>query len=309
MNQREVRVLFVDDEERVVRSLALMFKSQFQVLSTTDPHKALRMLGEQHVHVVVSDQRMPQMLGVELLQRARQLSPNTMRLLLTGYSDLAAITRSINEGEIFRYITKPWDPALLRATVMQAAQIGLQLEHASSAEPVLVPAAPHTPRVLVIDDLEQTWLEIQQHLGRAFEVRWSASLEDAFRMLSEECFVLVITDVRLKGQNIHAAIKVLKQASPTTLTIVLTAFQDSGLLIELINQGQVFRYLPKPVRPRLLQMSAEAAVSHYLRLRSVPALIRQHEVMPAPKAAEVSIPQRVLGFLKRIRDRFATESS
>lgn len=308
MSTQAARILFVDDEERIVRSLAMMFKAGFQVLSTTDPDEALEMLRAQHVHVLVSDQRMPKMLGVDLLRRARELSPNTMRLLLTGYSDLAAIVGSINEGEIFRYINKPWDPTDLRTTLTRAAEIGLQLE-AAAAQPAAAAPSIADLRVLVIDDAEQTYFDIKQHLGTRFDVRWGASLDEAFRMLSEDNFAIVITDVKLKGQDITAAIKTLKQVSPTTLTIVLSVFQDSRLLIDLINQGQVFRYLPKPIRPHMLQISAEAAASHYQRLKAAPVLIKQHEVAEAPKTAVASIPQRVLGFLKRIRERFTADAA
>lgn len=300
------RILFVDDEERILRSLVMMFKSGYQVHSTSDPDEALALLRKHHFHVLVSDQRMPQMLGVDLLRRAREISPNTMRLLLTGYSDLAAIVGSINEGEIFRYINKPWDPDDLRSTLQRAAEIGVQLAAAAS-RPAPSPATPADLKVLVIDDSEAIYEEVRLHLGKRFEVRWGATLEDAFSMLSEDNYALVLTDVKLKGQDITAAIKSLKQVSPTTLTLILSVFQDSRLLIDLINQGQVFRYLPKPIRPNMLQLSVDSAVGHYHRLRAAPVLQKQHEVAEAPKAATASIPTRVLGFLKRIRDRFTVE--
>ena len=68
------------------------------------------------IHVVVSDQRMPSMTGVELLRQVKELSPNSVRMLLTGYSDLAAIVGSINEGEVFRFVKKPWDNAEMQKT-------------------------------------------------------------------------------------------------------------------------------------------------------------------------------------------------
>lgn len=303
------RILFVDDEERILRSLVMMFKSSFQVHSTTDPDEALALLRKHHFHVIVSDQRMPQMLGVDLLRRARETSPNTMRLLLTGYSDLAAIVGSINEGEIFRYINKPWDPEDLRNTLQRAAEIGVQLEAAANQPAPRPVSTPADLKVLVIDDSEAIFEEVRQHLGKRFEVRWGPTLEDAFGMLSEDNYALVLTDVKLKGQDITPAIKSLKQVSPTTLTLILSVFQDSRLLIDLINQGQVFRYLPKPIRPNMLQLSVDAAVGHYHRLRAAPVLQKQHEVAEAPKAATASIPTRVLGFLKRIRDRFSAETA
>jgi DNA-binding NtrC family response regulator len=303
------RILFVDDEERIVRSLLMMFKGSFQVHSTTDPDEALALLKQQHFHVLVSDQRMPQMLGVDLLRRARELSPNTMRLLLTGYSDLAAIVGSINEGEIFRYINKPWDAAELRNTLQRAAEIGQQLEIAAR-QTVTTPVLPATDlKILVIDDSVDVFNEVKKHLGQRFDVRWGETLEDAFSKLSEDVYALVLTDVKLKGVDITAAIKSLKQVSPSTLTLVLSVFQDSRLLIDLINQGQVFRYLPKPIRPHMLQISVEAAAGHYQRLRSSPILLRQHEVVDTSKSAAATIPARVMGFLRRIRERFGTETS
>lgn len=302
------RILFVDDEERILRSLVMMFKSGFQVHSTTDPDEALTLMRQHHFHVLVSDQRMPQMLGVDLLRRARELSPNTMRLLLTGYSDLAAIVGSINEGEIFRYINKPWDPGDLRNTIQRAAEIGQQLE-AAARQPAPVSTRPVADvKILVIDDTEAVFEEVRQHLGKRYEVRWGQTLEDAFAMLSEDNYALVLTDVKLKGQDITAAIKSLKQVSPTTLTLVLSVFQDSRLLIDLINQGQVFRYLPKPIRPHMLQISVEAAVGHYHRLRATPVLQKQHEVAEVPKVVTASIPSRVMGFLRRMRERFSAET-
>ena len=116
-------IIFIDDEERIVRSLAVMFKGQYNVVATTNPREVLDVIKRQRVHLVVSDQRMPEVVGVDLLREVRALSPLTMRVLLTGYSDLAAIVGSINDGEIFRFVSKPWDPAEFRATVDSAVSI------------------------------------------------------------------------------------------------------------------------------------------------------------------------------------------
>ena len=121
-------VLFVDDEERILRSLRMLFHKDYEVKTTTDGHEALAMVRGTKVHVLVSDQRMPIMPGVELLRLVKEASPNTMRLLLTGYSDLEAIVGSINEGEIFRYIAKPWSTEEIKGTVAKAAEIALSLE-------------------------------------------------------------------------------------------------------------------------------------------------------------------------------------
>ncbi|HKJ73854.1 MAG TPA: response regulator, partial [Alphaproteobacteria bacterium] len=83
-------VLFVDDEERILRSLKMLFRGRYDVLTASSGEEALALVRTRHVHVIVSDQRMPGMLGAALLAQVKVASPTTMRLLLTGYSDLTA---------------------------------------------------------------------------------------------------------------------------------------------------------------------------------------------------------------------------
>lgn len=102
-----VRILFVDDEERILRSLALQFRRQYEVITESDPLRALERLKDESVQIIVSDQRMPGMSGAELLARSREIAPECLRILLTGYSDLDAAVEALNNGGIFRYLTKP----------------------------------------------------------------------------------------------------------------------------------------------------------------------------------------------------------
>lgn len=110
MSPSPVRILFVDDEERILRSLAMQFRRHYEVLTESDPRRALERLKTERIQVLVSDQRMPQMSGAELLAQARERYPETLRILLTGYSDLDAAVDALNDGGIFRYLTKPWNP-------------------------------------------------------------------------------------------------------------------------------------------------------------------------------------------------------
>ena len=84
-------LLLIDDEERILRSLAMLFRGSYQVHATVDPHEAIALVERERVHVVVSDQRMPVMRGADLLREVRSRSPNSMRILLTGYSELDAV--------------------------------------------------------------------------------------------------------------------------------------------------------------------------------------------------------------------------
>ena len=114
MNNK-AKLLFVDDEERIVNLLRMIFRSEYEVFIATSGQDALEIIGKHSIDVIVSDQRMPHMLGIELLDEVRKRSPGTMRILLTGYSDLAAIVGSVNQGEVFRFISKPWTRTRSRA--------------------------------------------------------------------------------------------------------------------------------------------------------------------------------------------------
>ncbi|MDZ7824784.1 MAG: response regulator [Gammaproteobacteria bacterium] len=103
----QARILFVDDEQRVLAAMRAMFRRDYEVHIANSGAEALEILREHAIDVVVSDQRMPEMTGVEVLKEARQIAPSAMRILLTGYADLAAIEDAINDSEVFRYLMKP----------------------------------------------------------------------------------------------------------------------------------------------------------------------------------------------------------
>ncbi|QDV34165.1 hybrid sensor histidine kinase/response regulator [Tautonia plasticadhaerens] len=121
--RRRPGLLVVDDEAEVLRSLFDLFRLDYRVLTATRGAEALEILQEeQEVSVVMSDQRMPEMTGVEFLSRARAIRPEATRLLITGYADLKAVIDAINEGHVFRYVAKPWDPDELGTVIRQAVE-------------------------------------------------------------------------------------------------------------------------------------------------------------------------------------------
>src|SRR4030042_5326384 len=105
-----VRVLFVDDEENIRRSIKRLFMEEsYEILTANSGEEALKLLKDhQNIGLIVSDQRMPGMQGVDLLKQATDLSPDTLRIMLTGYTDINAAIEAINKGGAYQYITKPW---------------------------------------------------------------------------------------------------------------------------------------------------------------------------------------------------------
>lgn len=114
-------VLFVDDEENILRSLTRLFMDEpYAVATTSDTDRALEIMAAENIKVVVSDQRMPRVTGVEFLARSKSVRPDAVRILFTGYADIQATQDAINKGEVYRYISKPWDDEGLKATVREA---------------------------------------------------------------------------------------------------------------------------------------------------------------------------------------------
>jgi len=112
----------VDDEPEILYSLKGLLRREFELYTAESAHEALEILKRHPIHVVMTDQRMPQMTGVELMGRVRNEYPDAIRIIFTGYADIKAVIEAINNGGLFRYITKPWDPDELLDTLRQAAE-------------------------------------------------------------------------------------------------------------------------------------------------------------------------------------------
>ena len=113
-------LLIVDDEKEILKALRRLFRKEYKVFIANSGQEALEILREHRIPVIISDQGMPGLTGAELLSRVESEFPDATRLLVTGYADINAVIQAINEGRIFRYIAKPWDPEELLGIVSQA---------------------------------------------------------------------------------------------------------------------------------------------------------------------------------------------
>lgn len=114
-------LLIVDDEENVLSALKrLLRKGGYRILTATSAAQALDLLALNQIQVILSDQRMPQMSGTEFFSRVKEIYPNTVRIVLSGYTELDSVTETVNQGSIYRFFTKPWNDAQLQEEVKQA---------------------------------------------------------------------------------------------------------------------------------------------------------------------------------------------
>ena len=351
---RKPKVVFVDDEKRVLNAMRALFRRDYELFLTTSGQEAIDYCVEHDVDVIVADQRMPEMEGVEVLGAVRQQAPRTMRILLTGYADLDAIEGSINHGEVFRFLSKPCPPDSLRSTIEQAfkasdapiiepieAPISIPTPAADAPAdeiapleaptkrrkgPSLIPAMlanrkPAVPEdtsgdtVAQIEQIEETgeqvvlsgdrieyginsdsfrdmqavgvvvftlsdefFAEVQQTLGGHYELYHANRLLKVLELLTQNKAGVLIYEVSSEGSVLRKVLNKFKQHLPELIAIVISDDRDAAEMISLINHGQVFRYMSKPVaHDRLLQNVNGGALRH-LQMRADPSLVPRSQV-------------------------------
>jgi response regulator RpfG family c-di-GMP phosphodiesterase len=114
-------LLVVDDEPDVCDSVHDLLRREFKVLKARSATEGCDLMRDNEVHIIMTDQRMPQVTGVELLSKVRARNPKAVRLLFTGYADLESVIAAINQGHIYKFLKKPWQPEELEAAVREAA--------------------------------------------------------------------------------------------------------------------------------------------------------------------------------------------
>jgi DNA-binding NtrC family response regulator len=297
-------VLFVDDEVHIVNLLKVMFRNEYEVFTATSGESALDIVHSQRVDVIVSDQRMPNMLGTELLSRVKMISPGTMRILLTGYSDLAAMIGSVNEGEIYRFINKPWKNDEIRAIIREAAEAAVSTASSSAftAPDSVSVSAGGNAGILILDPevAGNDWFKT--HFQSDYRAFAAHSIDEALHVLEQHDIGVVVADTKIGSENTFDFLRILKQQHPQVMTVMLTAHADADAVMKLINQAQVCRLSFKPVKRGAIDLAIRAAMALHRRYRSDPVLaVRQRVESSGESDSSVShsLAARLRGIAKR----------
>ncbi len=302
------RILFVDDEPRILLSLKAMFRKDYDVVTALGGAEGIAQIKAHEFDVIVSDQRMPEFTGVDVLRTAKEVRPRAVRLLLTGYSDMSAIIGSINEGEIFRFISKPWSHAELRATIAAAVA-------AAGAEPLPLPL-DETPvpaaavaangaksvasnvAVLILDEDVAARELLKSTLEGERQVYEASTVDDGLMLLEQHPIGVIVTELVVGGEVLTQLLGALRQHHPALVVVVLTSHADAGHSITLINQGQIYRLLLKPVSESVLRGTINIASRRYEILRQQPV---RAAARPPPQEVPTAISADRLGLLKKIK--------
>ena len=347
------RLLFVDDEQRVLNSMRIMFRRQFDLYLASHGAEALDIVKNKDIDVIVADHRMPKMTGVEVLSKVRTMSPRTVRILLTGYADLDAVEGSINESEVFRFLTKPCAPKQLRETIELAAKLARETP---APEPELSPndtleiileadtvrevgpssARPEAARVSRTDVMEKpnfaasppaapapakitdtaSRLKLATGLGVVvfssdpevvntvqnavrgrLPVYSAGNIVQVVKILAEHRPGVLVTDVSEDKATIQSMTARLKEHVPQLVTIAVSQHRDVLDMVWLINHGQIFRFLRKPLSAGRCAISLQAALQHHRMLLKNPELVKRHEV-DASQISESGVMEGMLAKLK-----------
>jgi DNA-binding NtrC family response regulator len=296
---RSITVLCVDDEQYVLNALNRLLRHDFHLLFANSGQEALTILQRHSVHVIISDQRMPGLSGVDMLKEAARIKPDAMRILLTGYADLQATIDAVNSGEVFRYITKPWNNDALKATIEQAAQAALAtvgasaIAHAETASnvtpmravgapiklvnPFLAP--PDGVDVLVIDADDAFLEQVKRACGDRRHVFQARSVREALEILERDPTIgVLLTEVQIGRERLVDMLGPLKALRPSLTAIVASGFSDANMVIALINEGQIFRFISKPTVPERLAGAITHAARKSLAVQGSHAQVARHQV-------------------------------
>lgn len=302
----------MDDEPHILRALQWLLKKEFEVVTATSAGEGMRLLQRTDFDVVISDQRMPGITGVEFLREVRKSSPRAVRILLTGYAELDAMVRSVNESEVFRFITKPWDVKALPDLIAEAVSIANidtvvvadetpieSLDFTASISPAVPAAARTAPtltvsaaapsepaaiaasvgrRVLVMDDDPIVHQAIDEVFGGGEQVLHSYSLAEAIKYLNEYPIGVIVSDFKVGKMDATRLIRMMKGEHPEIISVVFSAVQDAEYVVKLINEGQVYRFIPKPFKPSFIKLIIGSALKRHVQLLKNPELVSRFKV-------------------------------
>ena len=312
MSEKIGKVLCVDDEPHELRALQWLLNRDFEVHTAVSAQEGLRRLHSHDFDVVVSDQSMPEVSGMDFLREVRRVAPRAMRILLTDCADFDAMVRSVNESEVFRFISKPWDIKELPKLIAEAAQIA-RADVASAPPPeakaaaagmasrheVTTVALHGAESILLIDDNPEVHAAVNQACGNCVQVRHAYNLADAVRMLNEKPVGVIVFEVHVGKLDATRLVRLMKAKHPETVSVVFSGQNDAEVVMTLINQGQIYRSIPKPFKPGFIRIVLDAALKRHRELLDNLGLRRRFAVEPVAQDAAESL-------LRDVRQAVAT---
>jgi len=272
VKKKEFSILYVDDEVHNLISFNAIFRREYKILTAQSGKEGLQILDDKKVHLVLSDQRMPEMKGVEFLEKVYHQYPETIRMIITGFSDIDAVIGAINKGGVNRYITKPWDEREMRVTIDNARQLfGLQEENIiSQFESLKSQVNPH----FLFNSLNvlSSLIFIDQNKAAKF-VR---QMSKVYRYVLEHKDMDTIT-VREELPFIESYIFLLKTRFDRNLKVIMDIpeeiknFHVAPIVIQLLLENAIKHNIVSKLKPltiRIFEKEHYLVVQNNMQLKS-----------------------------------------
>ncbi len=325
----KTQVLLLHSQQSTLDALSAGFNERYSVHVATSGAEALSTLGATPIHVLVSAQDLPGMSGLEALREARKRSPDTIGILLAGNDRDDGLEALVDDQEVFQIVRGAVSPETLRNLIDtatkrirllaisesandQAADVDEPGEHiimetgehgrtiiteATGAVPVLQPpravvspnAAGREVDVLVLTRDEDFLETIKESARGLHNVQYANTPSQAEALVREHKIGVFVTDAAMIGSSIEALTERLRASRPRLVAIVAGRRDDGEMLMDLINRGQVYRFLLKPVSPGRARLAIEASVKHHLDAPDS-GFGGKARSQPAAKPAETSTP-------------------
>ena len=175
-------ILYIDDEENNLTSFKSTFRRDYRIHVASSGAEGLEIMEKHSIQLVITDQRMPDMTGIEFLEQIVPLYPDCMRMIMTGYSDLEAVIQAINKGNIYRYVSKPWNREDLKITIDSA----LEVYNLKSQNKQLIDGLKEANQNLELKVIERTRQIEQQRLNITDSLHYARRIQKALMLPSEE---------------------------------------------------------------------------------------------------------------------------
>ncbi len=309
-DENKATILFVDDEKPVLMSLRALLRVKYNVQCAHNSTDALTII-KQGVEVVISDQRMPGVLGTDVLRETKKIAPLAARILLTGYADPAALLEAVNDCEVFRLMRKPWGNEQLTDAIALAVEsargrankLGVVAANIRTGQfPVapgqsVAPQGSGRPAVLLLS--EDTRLARQvttglKGIGDAAPVLHETSIDAALNRLGEQEIAVLLVDINAKREEKLEFLYALKRLHPLVNGVVIA--RDVGIedVLKLVNYARIYRYLVLPIEDSVLCHSVRSALQHYGQCRAQPSLLLYQKPDPTPAMRDMTLMQKLL---------------
>jgi len=278
-------LLVVDDEPDLVQSVHDLLRFDYRVLGATRASEGLRIMDQERVHIVMTDQRMPEMSGVDLLRRIKEMHPDTIRLLFTAYADLDAVIDAINEGNVYRYISKPWEVQELKAVLKQSFEFyQLQEERRKLVKEVQAKnaaLASINTELFRANEMKKAFIKVASHELRTPLTILLGLSEHAVRLTKPTPALHALMErIRQSGSRLHERVdqmvkmllaeqfeRPLQAREMDASSLIRTATTEIGQFIEMRKQNLdlsvpddlgVIRVEPDKIRDCLTQLLINA---------------------------------------------------